>query len=166
MLSRVYGDSAAAAFAELIAGYGDQVDRYQLVALRGLSLGYAGKVREAVEEALRAETEQPKGQNSQTAYVRYVVARVHVLVGKPEAALDRLEALVDQPGIMSRDFLRIDPNMDPLREHPRFVRLVGGVSASTGESATPSHVSHHTETRFPRYRYATSRPSTSVSIVS
>jgi serine/threonine-protein kinase len=138
MLTRVYGDSAAAAFTELIAGYGDQVDRYQLVALRGLSLGYAGRMKEAVAEALRAEAEQPKGQNSQAAYVRYVVARVHLLAGKPEAALDRLEALVDQPGIMSRDFLRIDPNMDPLREHPRFVRLMGGASASTGDSAARS----------------------------
>jgi TolB-like protein/tRNA A-37 threonylcarbamoyl transferase component Bud32/Tfp pilus assembly protein PilF len=126
MLTRVYGDSAASAFADLIASYGDQVDRYQLVAMRGLSLAYAGKLEEAVKEGLRAEAEQPKNQHSQTAYVRYVVARVHVLAGKPEAALDRLETVVDQPGIITREFLRIDPNFASLRDHPRFVRLVGG----------------------------------------
>jgi hypothetical protein len=126
MLTRVYGDSAASAFAVLIAGYGNQVDRYQLVALRGLSLAYAGRNKEGVAEALRAESEQPKGQNSQAAYVRYVVARVHLLAGKPEPALDRLETLVDEPGIMSRAFLRIDPSFTPLRAHPRFVRLVAG----------------------------------------
>ncbi|HWB42643.1 MAG TPA: protein kinase [Gemmatimonadales bacterium] len=130
ILTRVYGDTAAAAFAELIARYGDQVDRYQLVALRGLSLAYAGRIKEALAEALRAEAEQPKGQSSQTAYVRYVVARVQVLAGRPEAALDRLETLVDVPGIMTREFLRIDPNFAPLRNHPRFRRLLGGPSAS------------------------------------
>jgi serine/threonine-protein kinase len=126
MLTRVYGDSAASAFAVLIAGYGNQVDRYQLVALRGLSLAYAGRNKQAVAEALRAESEQPKGQTGQAAYVRYVVARVHLLAGKPEPALDRLETLVDEPGIMTRAFLRIDPNFEPLRAHPRFVRLIGG----------------------------------------
>jgi serine/threonine-protein kinase len=126
MLARVYGDSAASAFTELIAGYGEQVDRYQLIAVRALSLAYAGRERDAIAEALRAEAEQPKGQISQTAYVRYIVARVHLLAGRPEAALDRLETLVDQPGIMSRDFLRIDPNFAPLRGDPRFLRLVGG----------------------------------------
>ena len=134
ILTRVYGDSAAAAFAELIASYGDQVDRYQLVAVRGLSLAYAGRVAEGVAEALRAEAEQPEGQSSQTAYVRYVVARVQVLAGQPEAALDRLETLVELPGIMSREFLRIDPNFAPLRTHPRFLRLLAGPGASNSAS--------------------------------
>jgi serine/threonine-protein kinase len=124
MLARIYGDSAASAFAQLIAGYGEQVHRYQLIAVRALALAYAGRDKQAIAEALRAEAEQPEGQNSQTAYVRYIVARVHLLAGRPEAALDRLETLVDQPGIMSRDFLRIDPNFAPLRRDPRFVRLV------------------------------------------
>ena len=138
ILTRVYGDSAARAFAELIEGYGDQVDRYQLVALRGLSLAYAGRMNEAVQEALRAEAEQPRGQNSQTAYVRYVAARVHALAGNTDAALDRLESLVREPGIMSGAFLRIDPNMDPLRDHPRFLRLTGGTPAPGAVSDSPS----------------------------
>ncbi len=137
-LTRMYGDSAATAFAELIAGYGDQIDRYQLVALRGLSLAYAGRDKEAVAEALRAEAEQPKGQNSQTSYVRYIVALTHLLAGKPEPALDRLEKLVDEPGIRSRDFLRIDPSLIPLRTHPRFVRLVGGQESNALDSSRAS----------------------------
>jgi hypothetical protein len=51
-----------------------------------------------------------------------------VLAGKHEQALDRLETLVDEPGIRSRAFLRIDPNLAPLRTHPRFVRLLGETS--------------------------------------
>jgi serine/threonine-protein kinase len=132
MLTRVYGDSAAQAFEELIARYGNQVHRYQLVALRGLSLAYAGRYKEAVAEALRAEAEQPEGQQSQTSYVGYVVARVHVMAGMREPALDRLERVVEVPGIRSREFLRIDPNLAALRDHPRFIRLV-----SDGESPPP-----------------------------
>ena len=132
--SRAYGDSAVEAFTALLAGYGDQVDRHQLVALRGLSLAYAGREREAVAEGLRAEVEQPKDQNTQASYVRYVVARIHVLAGKPEAALDRLEALVDEPGFKSIGFFGIDPNLTPIRANPRFVRLV-----SSGASIEERH---------------------------
>jgi hypothetical protein len=104
-----------------LAGYGDQVDRHQLVALRGLSLAYAGRADEAVAEGLRAEAQQPKDQNTQGSYVRYVVARIHVLAGRPEEAIDRLPALADEPGLRSRELFRIDPNLAPLRDHPRFV---------------------------------------------
>ena len=125
MLTRVYGDTAASAFAELIAGYGNQVDRYQLLAVRGLSLAYAGRFREAIAEGLRAEAEQPKDQNTQTSYVRYVVARTYLLAGQPDQALDRLERMVDEPGIRTRASLKIDPNLAALRTNPRFIRLVG-----------------------------------------
>jgi TolB-like protein/tRNA A-37 threonylcarbamoyl transferase component Bud32 len=120
-LARVWGDSAAAAFTTLLAQYGQQLHRNQLVAMRGLGLAYAGRHEEAVAEALRAEAEQPKDQNSQTSYVRYAVARIHVLAGKPDAAIDRLEALVAEPGLRSAGLFRIDPNFDPIRNHPRFV---------------------------------------------
>ena len=122
--ARAYGDTAAVAFGKLLAGYGDQVDRYQLVAVRGLALAYAGRYPEAVAEGLRAEAEQPRDQNTQTSYVRYVVARIHVLAGRPDGALDRLEALVDEPGLRSRELFRIDPELAPIRDQPRFLRLV------------------------------------------
>jgi tetratricopeptide (TPR) repeat protein len=120
-LARAWGDSAAAAFTDLLAQYGDQLHRNQLVAMRGLGLAYAGRHREAITEALRAEAEQPKDQNSQTSYVRYAVARIHVLAGDPDGAIERLEALVREPGLRSAGLFRIDPNFDPIREHPRFV---------------------------------------------
>jgi serine/threonine-protein kinase len=120
-LARVWGDSAAAAFTALLAQYGNTLHRNQLVAMRGLGLAYAGRHREAVAEALRAEAERPKDQNSQTSYVRYAVARIHVLAGEPDAAIDRLEALASEPGLRSAGLFRIDPNFDPIREHPRFI---------------------------------------------
>ena len=120
-LARVWGDSAAAAFTALLAQYGDQLHRNQLIAMRGLGLAYAGRYKEAIAEALRAEREQPKDQNSQTSYVRYAVARIYVLAGQPDGAIDRLEALVSEPGLRAAGLFRIDPNFDPIRNHPRFV---------------------------------------------
>ena len=43
---------------------------------------------------------------------------------RPEKALDRLEALMKVPYYLSPGWLRIDPNFDPLRGHPRFEKLV------------------------------------------
>ena len=127
--ARAYGDTAAVAFTDLLAEYGDQVDRYQLVAVRGLSLAYAGRHEEAIAEGLRAEAEQPGDQNIQTSYVRYVVARIHLLAGRPDGALDRLETLVNEPGLRSRELFSIDPNLAPIRDHPRFRRLVAAVAS-------------------------------------
>jgi TolB-like protein/Tfp pilus assembly protein PilF len=119
-LARAWGDSAAAAYAALLVQYGDRLHRNQLIAMRGLGLAYAGRYEEAIAEALRAEAEQPKDQNSQTSYVRYAVARIHVLAGRPDGAIDRLEALVAEPGLRSAGLLRIDPSFDSIRDHPRF----------------------------------------------
>jgi serine/threonine-protein kinase len=120
-LAHAWGDSAAAAFAELLAQYGDQLHRNQLIAMHGLGLAYAGRFEEAVAEARRSEAERPKDQNSQTSYVRYAVARIFTLAGRPDEAIDRLEALASEPGLRAAGLFRIDPNFDPIRHHPRFV---------------------------------------------
>ncbi len=52
-------------------------------------------------------------------------ARIYVMVGEFEAAIDQLEFLLSRPGWTSIPLLRLDPAWDPLREHPRFMQLVG-----------------------------------------
>ncbi len=47
-----------------------------------------------------------------------------MLVGEPEKALDRLEPLLKIPYALSPGWLKIDPNFDPLRENPRFQKLI------------------------------------------
>ena len=47
-----------AAYSALLAQYGEQLHRNQLYAMRGLGLAYAGRYKEAVAEALRAEVDQ------------------------------------------------------------------------------------------------------------
>ncbi len=52
------------------------------------------------------------------------VARIYVMVGEFDAAIDQLEFLLSSPGEMSIPLLRLDPAWDPLRNHPRFKKLV------------------------------------------
>jgi len=52
------------------------------------------------------------------------LARIYVMVGEFDAAIDRLEFLLSRPGEMSIPLLRLDPVWDPLRNHPRFKKLI------------------------------------------
>jgi TolB-like protein/Flp pilus assembly protein TadD len=52
------------------------------------------------------------------------LARVHALVGDPEAAIDILDDLLARPSRLCVPLLRLDPAWDPLRKHPRFQALL------------------------------------------
>jgi len=62
-------------------------------------------------------------------YLQHQLARIYLLVGEPEKALDVLEPLLQLPYHLSPGWLRIDPTFAPLRGNPRFDRLVAGKSA-------------------------------------
>ncbi len=59
-------------------------------------------------------------------YYQHQLARIYVLVGEPEKALDQLEVLLKIPYELSPGWLRIDPNFASLRGNPRFDRLANG----------------------------------------
>ena len=52
------------------------------------------------------------------------LARIYVMVGEFDAAIDQLEFLLSIPGELSIPLLRLDPAWDPLRDHRRFKKLV------------------------------------------
>jgi serine/threonine-protein kinase len=58
--------------------------------------------------------------------VAWVAAVVFVRAGEYDQSLDLLEQLLNIPSQLSPGMLRVDPVWDPLRDHPRFQRLLEG----------------------------------------
>ena len=56
-------------------------------------------------------------------YFQHLLARVYLLGGEQDKALDALEPLLRVPYFLSPGWLRVDPTFAPLRDNPRFQRL-------------------------------------------
>ena len=96
-------------------------------ALLGVALAYLGRKEEAIREGERAVAQSPISKDARLGpYFQHQLARIYILVGEPEKALDQLEPLLKIPYYLSPGWLKIDPNFDPLRENPRFQKLVAG----------------------------------------
>jgi len=52
------------------------------------------------------------------------LARIYVMVGDYDTAIDQLDILLDRPGWISIPLVCLDPAWDPLRNHPRFKKLI------------------------------------------
>ena len=52
------------------------------------------------------------------------LAQIYAMTGEYDAAIDQIEYLLSIPGELTIPLLRIDPKWDPLRDHPRFQKLV------------------------------------------
>jgi hypothetical protein len=61
-------------------------------------------------------------------YLQLQLVRTYLLIGEPDRALDELEPLLRIPFYLSPGWLRIDPAFDPLRNNPRFKKLVEGTA--------------------------------------
>jgi eukaryotic-like serine/threonine-protein kinase len=93
----------------------------------GIALAGLGQKDQAVREGRQAVELLPVGRDALDGPYRVRdLARIYVMVGEHEAAQDQLEALFALPGgnPLSAPLLRVDPVWAPLREHPRFRRLV------------------------------------------
>jgi serine/threonine-protein kinase len=120
--TRVYADSSRLAFEEQLRATPEDA---QLHSLHGVALAYLGRKAEAVREGERGVALQPISKDGYGgAYNQHQLARIYVLVGEPEKALDQLEPLLRIPYYLSSGWLKIDPNFAPLRGNPRFERLV------------------------------------------
>jgi TolB-like protein/tetratricopeptide (TPR) repeat protein len=91
----------------------------------GLSLAYLGRKEEAIREGQRGVELVPISKDAINGpYFQHQLARIYILAGEPDKALDTLEPLLKVPFFVSRAWLKIDPNFDALRGNARFQRLV------------------------------------------
>jgi serine/threonine-protein kinase len=124
--AHAYADSAASAFENQIKATPDNAQLYALV---GTALAYAGRKADAVREGRLAVEKLPITKDAyQGAYIQHQLARIYILAGEPEKALDQLEPLLKLPYYLTPAWLRIDPMFDPLRNNPRFQKLVKGTA--------------------------------------
>jgi hypothetical protein len=71
-------------------------------ALLGLALAYLGHSADAVREGERAAALVPASRDSYVnAYMQHQLARIHLLTGQPERALDYFEPLLRIPYMLS-----------------------------------------------------------------
>ena len=121
-LARVWGDTAAREFGSQVRANPDDAQRH---AFYGLSLAYAGRRAEAVDEGQRGVGLLPVERDAVNGpYQVHLLARIYLLVGEREKALDLLEQLLARPYYLSPGWLRIDPTFASLKGDSRFNRLV------------------------------------------
>jgi tetratricopeptide (TPR) repeat protein len=120
--ARTYADSARLGTEEILKATPDDPQRH---AFLGLALAYLGRKAEAMKEGERAVALAPASRDGYIGpYLQHLLARIYILVGEQEKALDQLEPLLRMPYYLSPGWLKIDPSFEPLRANPRFRTLV------------------------------------------
>jgi len=121
-LARVWGDTAAREFGVQVHANPDDAQRH---AFFGLSLAYAGRRAEAIAEGERGVALLPVERDAVNGpYQVHLLARIYLLGGEREKAIDLLEQLLARPYYLSSGWLRIDPTFASLKGDSRFSRLV------------------------------------------
>ena len=101
--------NAAIAEYEKVRAIGDNCDVLALLGLAYSKIGRTAEVMQLLQELNECEHKH---------YVRdHVYALMYIALGQKETALDYLEKSSD-------NWLGIDPFLDPLRDEPRFQKLV------------------------------------------
>jgi TolB-like protein/Flp pilus assembly protein TadD len=91
----------------------------------GLGVAYAGigRANEAIAEGQRAMELESDPFHPQTSHI-VSLARIYMMVGDPDRAIDQLETLPTDRGLVTPAWLGADPLWDPLHDHPRFQALL------------------------------------------
>ena len=123
-LERTHYDSARAIVASKIEA---QPDDSRLHSTLGIAYAGLGRKEDSLREGKLAVDLLPISKEAyRGAYRAIDLAQIYAMVGETDAAIDRLEHLLSVPSPLSVSLLRLDPIWDPLRDHPRFQRLVQG----------------------------------------
>ncbi|HEX7980498.1 MAG TPA: protein kinase, partial [Gemmatimonadaceae bacterium] len=130
--ARAFADSALVAVNEQLRDAPNDAQR-QMV--RALLLATVGRSHDAVAAAERGMTlARTKWTATNGPYLQHQLARVYMMVGQKDKALDQLEPLLTMPYYLSPAWLKIDPTFAPLRGDARFERLASSAPVVFGNS--------------------------------
>ena len=92
-----------------------------------LGIAYAGlgRKQDAIREGKLAVELLPVTKEAWKGLYRIEdLARIYVMVGEHDLAINKLEKLLSIPSELSIPLLQLDPAWNPLRDHPRFKKLI------------------------------------------
>lgn len=120
--SRACADSAVAAIDAMLRNGPDPSQSY-------MALGFAEALRGNRAAALRASTMSagalPESRDAFNALQREVImVAMYSVLGDRDSALPAIEKLLSRSGDLSVNALRLDPMYAPIRDDPRFKRLI------------------------------------------
>lgn len=86
-----------------------------------------GEYEKAIHEGKKAVELVPVSQNAATgALYELILAEIYTWCNRKKQAVDQLEYTLSIPGYAHKMLLRTDPKWDPLRDHPKFQKLISG----------------------------------------
>ncbi len=120
--ARAFYDSARVEFEARVR---EATEEFAPHSALGLAYAGLGRKEDAIREGELAIRLVPVTRDGSVGPDRVRdLARIYVMFGEYEAALDRLEYLLSIPSEFSPGLLRVDPFWDPLRADPRFQQLL------------------------------------------
>jgi len=121
-LARQYYESARSVLEDKVR---ERPDSARYHSFLGLAFAGLGEKEKAIEQGRLGTEYLPVAMDALGGPRRVEdLARIYVMVGKHDEAIEKLEYLFSIPSEISGNVLELDPVWDPLRENPRFQKLV------------------------------------------
>jgi tetratricopeptide (TPR) repeat protein len=119
---KLYADSAITEIELLIKESPDD-DRYY--AALAYANGFAGDKKKAMENISKAVKLKPLTLDAWQGFKKELdLAKIYILTGENDLAMDKIEYLLTIPGELSVPLLKLDPAVDKLRSLPRFQKIL------------------------------------------
>ena len=100
----------------------------QLGAAALAGMGKAEEAQRWMEMALAIDPDD--------THIKYNAACMWAQIGEPDKAFDLLEQWANHSGKENRDWMLHDPDLDPIRDHPRYPRMLEILNARIAERET------------------------------
>ncbi len=111
------------ALIDLEAAVSRYPDQWAFRSRLGQTYAFLGRKDEAIREGKLAVSKFSDDALKVPTHIQRL-AWIYVHVGELDEAMDQLEHLLSNPGLLTVNWLRLHPAWDPLRDHPRFQALL------------------------------------------